>query len=111
LGEQGQEWRLTALSRLGIVRLSAGMVAEAESEATGAGQVSLRLERSDDLVRAFCSADGKTWFTVGQIAFPVDDPIQVGLHAIGCIDINVYLYSPSPEGAAIRFESFHLWQT
>ena len=34
-------------------------------------------------MNALCGADGKTWFTVGYAAFPVEDPVQVSLHAIG----------------------------
>ena len=37
-------------------------------------------------VNALCSADGEQWFTVGYVDFPVTDPVQVGMHAIGMID-------------------------
>ena len=57
---------------------------------------------------ALCSADGENWFTVGHAAFAVEDPIQVGLHAIGNIDRTIYR-GAYPDGAAIRFESFQLW--
>jgi len=68
----------------------------------------LRLEQVDDRVRALCSADGKAWFSVGQIDFPTTGPLQVGLHAIGMIDRTIY-HGAYPDGAAIRFESFQLW--
>jgi hypothetical protein len=68
----------------------------------------LRLERVGDRVNALCSADGESWFTVGHVAFPVQDPVQVGLHAIGNIDRSVY-QGAYPDGTAIRFESFQLW--
>ncbi len=71
-------------------------------------RVSLRLERVGDQVRALCSADGQGWFSVGQIGFSAEDPVQVGLHVIGNIDRTVYR-GAYPEGAAIRFESFQLW--
>jgi len=37
------------------------------------GWVYLRLERVGDQVEALCSADGESWFTVGQVPFPVED--------------------------------------
>jgi tetratricopeptide (TPR) repeat protein len=73
-----------------------------------AGRVFLRLERVGDRVDALCSADGESWFTVGHVAFAVEDPLQVGLHAIGFIDRSVY-HGAYPDGTAIRFESFQLW--
>jgi tetratricopeptide (TPR) repeat protein/regulation of enolase protein 1 (concanavalin A-like superfamily) len=73
------------------------------------GQIYLRLERLGDVVYAYCSADGERWFTVGHVTFPVEDPVQVGLHAIGAIDRTVYR-GAYPEGTAIRFASFRLWE-
>ena len=73
-----------------------------------AERVFLRLERVGDQVNAYCSADGKGWYTVGRAGFPVQDPIEVGLHAIGDIDRTVY-HGAHPEGTAIRFGSFQLW--
>jgi tetratricopeptide (TPR) repeat protein len=78
-------------------------------ELVGSGRVFLRLERTDDRVRALCSADGESWFSVGHVAFPVEGPLQVGLHAIGMIDRTVYP-GAYPDGTAIRFESFTLWE-
>jgi hypothetical protein len=52
--------------------------------------------------------DGEHWFTVGHVEFPVEDPVRVGLHAIGHIDRTVY-HGAYPDGTAIRFESFTLW--
>jgi tetratricopeptide (TPR) repeat protein len=71
-------------------------------------RVYLRLERRGDRVNAFCSADGEQWFTAGHAAFPVEDPVQVGVHAIGNIDRTIH-HGAYPEGTAIRFESFQLW--
>jgi hypothetical protein len=74
-----------------------------------AGSVLLRLERIGDRVEAYCSVDGERWFTAGGVRFPVEDPVQVGVHAIGSIDRTVYR-GAYPEGTAIRFKSFEIWQ-
>ena len=75
----------------------------------GAGErIVLRLERAGGQVNAYCSADGEQWFTVGQVTFP-EGPAQVGLHAIGEIDRTVY-HGAYPDGTAIRFESFQMWE-
>jgi regulation of enolase protein 1 (concanavalin A-like superfamily) len=66
------------------------------------------LERAGERVRALCSADGAVWYAVGETAFPVADPVQVGLVAIGNLDRTIYP-GAYPEGTAIRFESFDLW--
>jgi hypothetical protein len=71
-------------------------------------RVLLRLERIGERVNALCSADGDEWLTVGQVDFSVEDPLQVGLHAIGNIDRTIY-HGAYPEGTAIRFESFTVW--
>jgi len=71
--------------------------------------VFLRLERHSNVVNALCSANGVEWFTVGGVAFPVEDPVEVGLHAIGVIDRTIY-HGAYPEGTAIRFELFQLWE-
>jgi class 3 adenylate cyclase/tetratricopeptide (TPR) repeat protein/regulation of enolase protein 1 (concanavalin A-like superfamily) len=75
-----------------------------------AGRVWLRLERIGGQVSALCSADGEHWFGVGQAAFPAEDPLQVGVCAIGNIDRTVY-HGAYPEGTAIRFETFQMWGT
>jgi hypothetical protein len=68
----------------------------------------LRLERVGNCVNALCSADGEAWFTAGGVEFPVEDPVEVGVHAIGMIDRTIY-HGAYPEGTAIRFEGFELW--
>ena len=73
-------------------------------------RVFLRLERIGNRVHALCSADGSQWFTVRHIDFPVADPIQVGVFAVGSIDRTVYR-GAYPDGTAIRFTSFQLWTT
>jgi hypothetical protein len=60
-------------------------------------------------VKALCSADGQNWFTCGQVEFPVEDLLEVGLYAIGNIDRTIYS-GAFLEGTAIRFESFHVWR-
>ena len=70
--------------------------------------VTLRLERSGECVSAYCSSDGETWFSVGQVRFAVGGALQIGVHAIGqgeaYLDLN-----PCIEGSAIRFRSFRIW--
>jgi hypothetical protein len=73
-----------------------------------AERVFLRLERIGGRVNALCRAGGEAWFTVGGVEFAVDDPVEVGLHAIGNIDRTIY-HGASPEGTAIRFEGFEVW--
>ena len=72
-------------------------------------RVHLRLERTGKDVRALCSADGTAWRSAGEVAFPIEDPLQVGVVAIGTIDRTIY-HGAYPEGTAIRFESFQMWQ-
>jgi hypothetical protein len=76
---------------------------------TGLDSVFLRLERVGDRVKALGSTDGERWFGVGAVPFAVEDPLQVGAHAIGKIDRAVYR-GAYPEGTAIRFDSFSVWQ-
>jgi class 3 adenylate cyclase/tetratricopeptide (TPR) repeat protein len=74
----------------------------------GPAKAYLRLERSGTRVDAFCSVDGEQWFTVGYATL-AEGPIQVGLHSIG--DINRMAYPGAyPEGTAIRFKSFQVWE-
>jgi hypothetical protein len=73
-----------------------------------AAPVFLRLERRGRCVRALCSGDGQAWHSVGDGEFPVVDPVEVGLCAIGAIDRTIYP-GAHPEGTAIRFTSFQLW--
>jgi tetratricopeptide (TPR) repeat protein len=71
-------------------------------------KVFLRLERIGSRINALCSSDGEEWFIVGRVEFPEDDPVEIGLHAIGNIDRRIY-HGAYPDGTAIRFESFQLW--
>jgi hypothetical protein len=109
------------------LRLDRGVLGKREIEFTGCmagneiiigrgrlveacARIYLRLDRVGEQVRAFCSADGENWYTVGSVTFSEEDPIQVGVHAIGTIDRAIYL-GAYPEGTAIRFEGFQFWQT
>lgn len=73
-----------------------------------AEKVILRLERTRDRLRAFCSADGESWYSVGETAAVLANELQVALFASGNIDRSYY-HGSFPEGAAIRFESFTAW--
>jgi len=48
----------------------------------------LRLERSNNTFRAYCSRDGASWMTCGDMNFSAEDPIQIGIHAIGNVGIR-----------------------
>lgn len=72
-----------------------------------AERIHLRLELTDTALKAFCSGDGSSWFTAGQIEFPVQDPVELGLFASGWIVRSIYP-GAFPDGSAIRFESFQL---
>ena len=69
----------------------------------------LRLEHTGSMVRAFCRADGKPWFSVGEVGFPADKPLEVGVFATGMIQRWAYP-DAYPDGTAIRFQTFALWQ-
>ena len=71
-------------------------------------RVFLRLERRGSRVNALCSADGESWFTVGHAEFPVEDPVEVGLYAIGNIERTI-CHGAYPERTAVRFEVFEVW--
>jgi len=43
----------------------------------------LRLERIGDRFSAYCSDDGENWLTCGYMDFLAEDPIKVGIHALG----------------------------
>ncbi len=44
--------------------------------------LTLRLERQGHRFSAYCSVDGKNWLTCGWVDLPMDEPIQVGIHAL-----------------------------
>ena len=72
-------------------------------------RVYLRMERSENQVKALCSADGVEWFAVGRAKFSIEDPVEVGLLAVdGHFLMRTIYHGAFPEGTAIRFESFEL---
>jgi regulation of enolase protein 1 (concanavalin A-like superfamily) len=81
---------------------------------TGDARIWLRLECAGGQVKALCSADGQMWFMVGSVAFPAEEPAQIGLLATCRLHLgwmNRYVFRSShPAGTAIRFESFTLWR-
>lgn len=48
----------------------------------------LRLERIGDRISAYCSSNGENWMTCGEVDFSAEDPIQVGIHAIGSVGLR-----------------------
>ncbi|MBV7336235.1 DUF1349 domain-containing protein [Chloroflexi bacterium TSY] len=70
-------------------------------------RIFLRLERIDRYLNEFCSADGEQWYDVGSANFTVEEPLLVGVHAIGNIERMIY-HGAYSEGMAISFESFRL---
>jgi hypothetical protein len=73
------------------------------------GQIYLRLECIGKEVCALCSADGERWWKVGKVAFSIVGPVRVGLYAIGNIERSIY-HGAFPDGTAIRFTEFKMWQ-
>ncbi|MFN2199612.1 MAG: BREX system ATP-binding domain-containing protein [Caldilineaceae bacterium] len=65
----------------------------------------LRLERRGAHVRALCSADGKSWYAVGECYFPGTRELRAGICALGNIDRTIY-FGPFAEGTAIHFSEF-----
>jgi len=66
--------------------------------------VYLRIERIGDTFSAYCSSDGKNWFTCGEVSFHAEDPVQVGIHAIGDID----WWRGGTADTATRFDYFRV---
>ncbi|HNB50966.1 MAG TPA: adenylate/guanylate cyclase domain-containing protein [Anaerolineales bacterium] len=74
-----------------------------------ANRVFLRLERRGQWLSAFASAEGKNWLYVGGCELSTVEPLSLGVHAIGHINRLVYP-GAYPEGTAIRFDEFWLWE-
>lgn len=60
----------------------------------------LRLERQGHRFSAHCSLDGENWLTCGWVDLPMDDPIQVGIHAL----------CPQSPATLTRFEYFKVFR-
>jgi hypothetical protein len=74
----------------------------------------LRLERMGDRFTAYCSTEGKEWFRVGSVIFPLEDPVEVGLFAMGYIWRAIYTGVDDngmsyPDGTATVFRDFRIW--
>ena len=52
-------------------------------------RVILRLVRRGNEVAAYCSADGRTWYTLGRVLFPAG-LVSAGLFAVGLVDWTIY---------------------
>ncbi len=63
----------------------------------------LRLERTGSLVSALCSNDGKQWYICGEVSFPVNDPVWVGL-CTACPG------GSNSSASILRFHEFELFQ-
>jgi class 3 adenylate cyclase/tetratricopeptide (TPR) repeat protein/regulation of enolase protein 1 (concanavalin A-like superfamily) len=68
----------------------------------------IRLARIGDEFTSYCSTDGENWLTCGKMTLPMEDPIQVGIHAIGMIDRTIYC-GEYKEGTATLFRNFRIW--
>jgi hypothetical protein len=66
------------------------------------------MERVGDEFSAYCNADRENWFSCGTMTLPLDDPIQLGICAIGMIDRTIYC-GAYPDGTATVFRDFKLW--
>ncbi len=73
------------------------------------GRMVLRLVRAGSTVRALCSVDSRKWFTVSRVEFPLGDSLEVGVFATGMLQRWAFP-GAYPNGTAIRFEKFGLWQ-
>lgn len=60
----------------------------------------MRIERMGDSISTYCSSDGENWLTCGEVSFPSENPIQVGVCAKG----NYALWNMGD--TAIRFDYF-----
>jgi len=81
-----------------------GLLPESENNETY-----LRLERSGDEFTSYCNIDGENWLTCGKMTLPMEDPIQIGIHAIGMIDRTIYC-GEYKEGTATLFRNFRIWK-
>jgi tetratricopeptide (TPR) repeat protein len=67
--------------------------------------VYLRLERIGDRISAYCSGDGASWLTCGEVSFPAEVPIQIGIHAIGGVGLR-----GGAMATATRFDYFKIFR-
>jgi hypothetical protein len=74
-----------------------------------AGQVWLRLERAGAEVGALCSPDGVRWQSVGEVSFPVDEQMDVGVFVDGLVRPELFPRAYAA-GAEMRFTRVDLLQ-
>jgi hypothetical protein len=93
---------------VGLVDGESRVVGRGRVPSTPSQRIDLRLERMGEQVRALCGTNGRDWFAVGNITFPIQDPVQAGFVAVGAFE---RLFHPGAyrDGTATRFESCHLW--
>jgi regulation of enolase protein 1 (concanavalin A-like superfamily) len=60
----------------------------------------LRMERKGDRFTGYVSADSENWYRCGWADIPMEDPIQVGIHAL----------CPQAPATSTRFEDFRLYR-
>jgi regulation of enolase protein 1 (concanavalin A-like superfamily) len=60
----------------------------------------LRLERKEDRFTGYVSSDGENWYRVGWADIPMQDPIQVGIHAL-CLQSSA---------TSTRFQYFRIYR-
>jgi len=46
------------------------------------------IERIGDRFSAYCSGDGSNWMTCGEVSLPAEDPIRIGIHAVGSVGLR-----------------------
>lgn len=63
----------------------------------------LRLEHSGGTFKAYVSCDGANWLACGEMNFPTEDPVQVGIHAVGNVGIR-----GGHKATATRFDYFRM---
>ena len=72
-----------------------------------AGRVWLRIERAGARVNALCSSDELRWHSVGDVSFPADELLEVGLFVDGLVHPELYPRTYAA-GAEMRFARFDL---
>jgi len=65
-----------------------------------ADEIWLRLERKGDRFTGYVSSDGENWYRCGWADIPMEDPIQVGIHAL----------CPRSPATSTRFEYFRIYR-
>jgi len=60
----------------------------------------LRVERQGNRFTGYISSDGENWYRCGWVDMPMEDPIQVGIHAL----------CPESPATSTRFEYFRIYR-